>query len=59
MIFESLWPLFFLAAVPIIILLYLLKPKGVDYRISSNLLWKKLPVYYKHLTLPTNPYVKI
>lgn len=40
--FESLWPLFFLAAVPIIILLYLLKPKGVDYRISSNLLWKKL-----------------
>jgi len=40
--FENLWPLFFLAAVPIIILLYLLKPKGVDYRISSNLLWKKL-----------------
>lgn len=40
--FESLWPLFFLAVVPIIILLYLLKPKGVDYRISSNLLWKKL-----------------
>lgn len=32
----------FLAAVPIIILLYLLKPKGEDYRISSNLLWKKL-----------------
>ncbi len=42
MIFESLWPLFFLAAVPIIIILYLLKPKGVDYLISSNLLWKKL-----------------
>lgn len=42
MIFESLWPLAFLAAVPVIILLYLLKPKGVDYRISSNLLWKKL-----------------
>ena len=42
MIFESLWPLFFLAAVPIIIILYLLKPKGLDYRISSNLLWKKL-----------------
>ncbi len=40
--FESLMPLAFLAAVPIIILLYLLKPKGVDYRISSNLLWKKL-----------------
>ena len=42
MIFESLWPLFFLAAVPIIIILYLLKPKGEDYLISSNLLWQKL-----------------
>ena len=42
MIFESLWPLFFLAAVPIIIILYLLKPRGTDYLISSNLLWKKL-----------------
>lgn len=42
MIFESLWPLFFLAAVPVIIILYLLKPKGVDYLISSNLLWQKL-----------------
>lgn len=40
--FESLWPLLFLAAVPIIIILYLLKPKGTDYLISSNLLWKKL-----------------
>lgn len=42
MIFESLWPLLFLAAVPIIIILYLLKPKGADYLISSNLLWQKL-----------------
>ena len=42
MIFESLWPLLFLAAVPIIIILYLLRPKGVDYLISSNLLWQKL-----------------
>lgn len=42
MIFESLWPLLFLAAVPIIIILYLLKPKGEDYKISSNLLWQKL-----------------
>ncbi len=42
MIFESLWPLFFLAAVPVIIILYLLKPKGEDYLISSNLLWQKL-----------------
>ena len=36
MIFENLWPLFFLAAVPMIILLYLLKPKGTDYLISSG-----------------------
>lgn len=42
MIFESLLPLFFLAAVPVIIILYLLKPRGTDYLISSNLLWKKL-----------------
>ncbi len=42
MIFENLWPLLFLAAIPIIIILYLLKPKGTDYRISSNLLWKQL-----------------
>ncbi|MCH5271981.1 MAG: VWA domain-containing protein [Lachnospiraceae bacterium] len=42
MIFESMWPLLFLAAVPIIIILYLLKPKGIDHLISSNLLWKNL-----------------
>jgi len=42
MMFESLWPLFFLAAIPVIIILYLLKPKGADYRIPSNLLWQKL-----------------
>ena len=42
MIFESLWPLVFLAAVPLIIILYLLKPKGEDHQISSNLLWQKL-----------------
>ena len=42
MIFESLWPLLFLGAVPVILILYLLKPKGTDYLIPSNLLWKKL-----------------
>lgn len=42
MTFETLWPLLFLLAVPVIIILYLLKPKGIDYRISSNLLWDKL-----------------
>lgn len=42
MIFESFWPLLFLTAVPVIIILYLLKPKGIDHLISSNLLWQKL-----------------
>lgn len=42
MIFESIWPLALLLAVPVVIILYLLKPKGKDYRISSNLLWDKL-----------------
>lgn len=42
MIFESLWPLAFLLAVPVVIILYLLVPKGKDMKISSNLLWEKL-----------------
>mgnify|MGYP004509392865 CR=1 FL=1 len=42
MTFESLWPLAFLLAVPIIIIFYLLIPKGKDTKISSNLLWNKL-----------------
>lgn len=42
MIFESLRPLAFLLAVPVVIILYLLKPRGKDYRISSNLLWAQL-----------------
>lgn len=31
-----------LLAVPVIIILYLLKPRGKDYRVSSNLLWAQL-----------------
>lgn len=42
MIFESMWPLALLLTVPVVIVLYLLKPRGKDYRISSNLLWDKL-----------------
>ena len=42
MIFETLWPLALLLAVPVVIILYLLKPRGKDYRISSNLLWDLL-----------------
>lgn len=41
MIVESLWPLALLLTIPAVILLYLLKPKGKDYRISSTLLWEK------------------
>ena len=40
--FESMWPLVFLLAVPVVILLYLLVPKGKDTKVSSNLLWQKL-----------------
>lgn len=42
MIFESLWPVALFSAVPVVIVLYLLRPRGKDYRISSNLLWDKL-----------------
>ncbi len=42
MIFENLWPLTLLLAVPVVIILYLLKPKGKDYKISSILLWNRL-----------------
>lgn len=42
MIFESLWPLALLLAVPVVIIFYLLKPRGKDYRISSTLLWDKM-----------------
>ena len=42
MAFSNLWPLAFLVAIPIIIILYILKPKGQDVEISSNVLWKRL-----------------
>ncbi len=42
MAFNSIWPLFFLVAIPIIIILYILKPKGTDVKISSNVLWRRL-----------------
>ncbi|MCI8565158.1 MAG: VWA domain-containing protein [Lachnospiraceae bacterium] len=41
MIFESMWPLACLLAVPVVIVLYLLKPRGKDTRVSSTLLWEK------------------
>ena len=42
MSFTSLWPLAFLAAIPVIIILYILKPRGKDLEISSNILWQHL-----------------
>ncbi|MBR1471566.1 MAG: BatA and WFA domain-containing protein, partial [Lachnospiraceae bacterium] len=42
MSFTSLWPLAFLAAIPIVIILYILKPRGKDLTVSSNLLWQRL-----------------
>ena len=36
MIFESLWPLAFLLAVPVVVILYLLVPKGTDTPVSSE-----------------------
>lgn len=42
MIFESMWPLALLFSIPVVILLYLLIPKGKDKEISSHMLWQKL-----------------
>ena len=42
MIFESMWPLAFFLAVPVVIILYLLRPRGKEHRISSILLWDKV-----------------
>ena len=41
MIFERMWPLAFLLAVPAVVILYLLKPRGKDTRVPSLLLWEK------------------
>lgn len=50
MSFTSLWPLVFLLGVPAIIILYILKPRGKDMEISSNLLWKHLFKYRQSRT---------
>ena len=46
MVFENLWPLIFLLAVPVIFVLYLLKQKAKDQEFSSTLLWKEI---YKNI----------
>ncbi|MCR4937426.1 MAG: VWA domain-containing protein [Lachnospiraceae bacterium] len=42
MSFANFWPLFFAVLIPAIVILYILKPKGKDVVISSNLLWKRI-----------------
>ncbi len=42
MAFEFLWPLVFVISVPVILILYLLRPKGVPKTVSSNLIWRRL-----------------
>lgn len=46
MVFENLWPLIFLLAVPVIFVFYLLKQKAKDQEFSSTLLWKEI---YKNI----------
>ena len=41
MTFGSLVPLIFLVGVPIIIILYMLKPKGITKVMPSLMLWKE------------------
>ena len=42
MTFSTLLPLGLLVLVPYLIILYFLRPRGKDTKISSNLLWKQL-----------------
>lgn len=52
--FTSLWPLFLLITVPLLIMLYILKRKYKEEVISSSLLWKEV---YKN-TRATTPWEK-
>ncbi|MBO4337070.1 MAG: BatA and WFA domain-containing protein, partial [Lachnospiraceae bacterium] len=42
MMFENLWPIALLACVPLIIILYMLRPKGREKTVPTNLIWRKL-----------------
>ena len=42
MIFEFLWPLVFATGLPVLFILYLLRPKGTPKKVPSNLLWRRL-----------------
>jgi len=41
MVFSRIWPALLLLAIPMIIILYILKPKGKEKVIPSSLLWKR------------------
>ncbi|WP_288222048.1 VWA domain-containing protein [uncultured Clostridium sp.] len=53
--FSSLWPLFLLITIPLLILLYILKRKYKEEVISSNLLWNEV---YKN-TRANTPWEKL
>ena len=44
MTFSTMWPLVFLVAVPIIIIIYMLRPKGKKMMVPSLMLWKNAEV---------------
>ena len=52
---QNMWPLAFLALIPVIILLYLLKQKAKDEPFSSTMLWQEI---YKNLEAKT-PFEKL
>ncbi len=44
MTFSTMWPLAFLIAVPVIIIIYMLRPKGKKMMVPSLMLWKNAEV---------------
>ena len=44
MTFSSLWPLLFMLAVPLIIIIYMLRPKGKKMTVPSLMLWRNAAI---------------
>ena len=53
--FMHLWPLFLLLLIPVIIVMYLLKQKAVNHKVSSLFLWREM---YRNLESDT-PWEKL
>ena len=51
MTFSSMWPLLGLAVIPIIIIIYMLRPKGKKIIVPSLMLWKNAEVNSSSLSL--------